>query len=155
MNTHYPGKWLVSASVRTEERVQLLLHLSISKSCQLSSTDSPLSTVGWKHDGLIKSWLIRILTNQQVITDNELIVDRSSLSTRTPILANSCKKEERKLGGGGVGNTSSSTQTPFDIFPLALVLSTMIKQQSTHKNVCLLPLEKSLSRRSVPRRILF
>jgi hypothetical protein len=47
MNTHYPGKLLVSVSVRTEERVQPLLYLSISKSYQLSSTDSPLSTVGW------------------------------------------------------------------------------------------------------------
>ncbi len=46
IGTHYPGKWLVSVSVRTEERVQPLLHLSISKSYQLSSTDSPLPTVG-------------------------------------------------------------------------------------------------------------
>ncbi len=51
-NTHYPGKWFVSVSVRTEERVQPLLLLSISKSYNWteSSTlrlrDSQLSTVG-------------------------------------------------------------------------------------------------------------
>ena len=36
------GKWFVVVSVRTEEWVQPLLYLSISKSCQLSSTHSPL-----------------------------------------------------------------------------------------------------------------
>ena len=33
-------------SVRSEDRFHPLLHLSISKSYKLSSTDSPLSTVG-------------------------------------------------------------------------------------------------------------
>jgi hypothetical protein len=75
-NTHYPGKWLVSVRVRTEERVQPLLYLSISKSYQLSSTDSPLSTVDNTGDGLINSWLINQNPCQQSIADNELIVDK-------------------------------------------------------------------------------
>jgi hypothetical protein len=47
-DTHwvYSGKWIVSVSVKTEERVYPSLHLSISKSYQLSSTHSPLSTLG-------------------------------------------------------------------------------------------------------------
>jgi hypothetical protein len=43
---HYPGKWIVCVSVRTEYSVQPLLYLSISKPHQLSSTDHPVSTVG-------------------------------------------------------------------------------------------------------------
>jgi hypothetical protein len=34
IGTHYPGKWFVSVRVRTEERVQSSLNLSISKSYQ-------------------------------------------------------------------------------------------------------------------------
>ena len=43
-NTHYAGKWFDFLCVRTEERVQPLLYLWISKSYQLSSTDSHLTT---------------------------------------------------------------------------------------------------------------
>ncbi len=46
-STHYPGNWIVSVCVRTEHPVQPLLCLSISKRYQLSSTDPPVSTVGW------------------------------------------------------------------------------------------------------------
>ncbi len=53
-STHYPGKWIVSVRVRTEHPVQPLLYLSISKPYQLSSSDPPVSTVGWYHDGLRK-----------------------------------------------------------------------------------------------------
>jgi hypothetical protein len=43
----YPGKWIVSVRVKTEHPVQPLLYLSISKPYQISSTDPPVSTVGW------------------------------------------------------------------------------------------------------------
>jgi hypothetical protein len=46
-STHHPGKWIVCVCVRTEDSVQPLLYLSISKPYQLSSTDPSLSTVGW------------------------------------------------------------------------------------------------------------
>jgi hypothetical protein len=46
-STHYPGKWIVSVRVRTDHPVQPLLYLSISKPYQLSSTDPPVSTVGF------------------------------------------------------------------------------------------------------------
>ena len=56
--------------LRTEERVPPLLNLSISKSCQLSSTGSPLSTS--QNPG------------QQSIADNEFIVDKVVLIDKEP-----------------------------------------------------------------------
>ena len=62
-----------------------LLYLSRSKSCQLSFTDSPLSTVGWQYDGLFNSWLVGQNPYQQSITDNGgLIVDKVVLINKDP-----------------------------------------------------------------------
>ena len=56
-STHYPGKWFVSVRVRTEDPVQPLLYLSISKPYQLSSTDPRA----------INSWLIARWSYQQLV----------------------------------------------------------------------------------------
>ena len=53
----HPGKWFVSVRVRTEDPVQPLLYLSISKPYQLSSTDPHV----------INSWLIARWSYQQLV----------------------------------------------------------------------------------------
>ncbi len=58
-NTHYPGKWIVSVSVRTDHPVQLLLYLSISKPYQ-TIINRPSSISTW----LISGWSYQQLVDQ-------------------------------------------------------------------------------------------
>ncbi len=60
----HAGTCFVSARVRTEDPVETLLYLSISKPYQLSSTDPPLSTVGWYH-----GWSYQQLVDKETVLE--------------------------------------------------------------------------------------